>query len=70
MLEMSETDQVHLRAVMLFMLEMSAIIIIFHKNNNTVYTLSDIKGVKDTLDTVASLSFKCTRSIFDIFDML
>ena len=30
MLEMSEIDQVHLRAVMLFMSEMSEIIIIFN----------------------------------------
>ena len=30
MSEMSEIDQVHLRAVMLFMLEMSEIVIIFN----------------------------------------
>ena len=31
---------------------------------------SDVEGVKDTLDIVASQSFKCTWSIFDIFGIL
>ena len=38
----------------------------------TLYTeyRSDVEGVKDTLDIVASQSFKCTWSIFDIFGIL
>ena len=34
----------------------------------TLYTeyRSDVKGVKDTLDTVASWSSKCTWSIFNM----
>ena len=38
----------------------------------TLYTeyRSDVKGVKDNLDRVASQSSKCTWSIFDIFNML
>ena len=61
MSEMSEIDQVHLRAVMLFMSETSEIIIIFniHRTENPL-------SIKEVMSQNVCV---CSFPIFDIFDI-
>ena len=61
---MSEIDQVHLRAVMLFMLETSEIVIIFNIQN--FFRIENPLSIKEVMSQNV---WECSFLIFDIFDI-
>ena len=65
---MLEIDQVHLRAAMLFMLEMLGIVIIFniHKISKTFFLIENLLSIKEVMSQNVSV---CSFPILDIFDI-